>query len=139
MTVRMLIACFALGIVWALPRLGVSAEIVTECPQFNDQGRRLVFRKLLPDTLPLKRVGQQQRELPPPFSGTEIDWLFWVKGMPPITDAVFSCIYQDKSELYVPIVGMLISCRGLLAYPDGPDRWPILCTSETDPGLLLGK
>jgi hypothetical protein len=138
--VRAFIAIFILSAFLAVTRSGNTAEIVTECPQLTDDGRRLVARKLLPDTLPMKRVGQKSREVPPPFGGTELDWLFWHKGLAPITDAAFSCIYEDKSELYVPIPGMLVSCRVLMPRtPDAFERWPILCTSETDPGLLLGK
>ncbi len=136
---------FTVSLIFALSGLisvsrGTAAEIVTECPHINEQGRKLVKRQLLPDTLPLKRVGQRNREFPAPFAGTELDWLFWTKGMPPITDAAFSCIYDDKNEIVVPIVGMLLSCRTLMpAEPTPSSQWPILCTSETDPGLLLGK
>jgi hypothetical protein len=138
--VRVFIATLILSAFLAETRLGNAAEIVTECPHINEQGQKLVKRQLLPDTLPMKRVGLRNREFPAPFSSTELDWLFWIKGMPPITDAAFSCIYEDKSEIYVPIVGMLLHCRTLMpAEPTPSYQWPILCTSETDPGLLLGK
>jgi hypothetical protein len=121
-------------------RPGIAVEIVTECPSINEQGRDLVARKLLPDTLPLKPVRVESRELPQPFFGTETDWHFWVKGMEPITNAAFSCIYANRSELYVPIVGMLLYCRALILSPSMQDHQISLrCTSETDPGLLLNK
>ncbi len=121
----------------AIVRSSGAAEIVTECPQLNDEGRQLVARKLLPETLFLRRIRQESRELVPPTLGTELEWYFWYKGLAPITDAAFSCIYEDKSELYVPIAGMLLQCRLLIPPHRPPEQWPILCKSETDPGLLL--
>jgi hypothetical protein len=138
--IRFFIATIIFFALLTVTRLGAAAEIVTECPQLMDDGRKLVARKLLPDALPMKRVGQKSRELPPPFSGAELDWLFWYKGLAPITDAAFSCLYEDKGELYVPIRGMLISCRILMpSAPSRSDGWPILCTSETDPSVLLNR
>jgi hypothetical protein len=60
--------------------------------------------------------------------------------MAPITDAAFHCIYDKGNSLDIPIIGMLLRCER----PDSKhfqrkEQLPLSCTSQPDPGLLLGK
>jgi hypothetical protein len=117
-----------------------AAEIKNECPLINDQGGRLKARILLPASL----VPIETRQVPiegennPNFFDLHIT--YWRAGMAPITDAAFHCIYDNKNSVDIPIIGMLLRCQR----PDSKhfqrkEELPLSCTSETDPGLLLGK
>ena len=115
-----------------------AAEIVTECPRINDAGRKLTVQKLLLDNFERRIIDWDSRDLNAPDSRQEYIWTFWRPGMSPIAEIFFSCAYADKSLYHVPIPGWLLSCRAIKRKEDWY-TWIASCTSETDPGLLLGK
>ena len=115
-----------------------AAEIITECPRINDAGRQLTVQKLLFDNFERKIIHRENQDLNAPDSGREYIWTFWRPGMSPITEIFFSCTYADKSLYQVPIPGWLLSCRAIKRKEDWY-TWIASCTSETDPGLPLGK
>jgi hypothetical protein len=113
-----------------------AAEIITQCPRINDAGKRLTVQKLLLDDFMRKTIHREDRDLAPPDSGKEMKWTFWRAGMAPITEVSFSCTYADGSLYHIPIPGWLLHC---MAVSRKEDWWIESCTSETDPGLRLGK
>jgi hypothetical protein len=114
-----------------------AAEIVVECPKVNDRGIDIQTRTLLPPSLVVLETRQE------PYFGSpvhfEIHETYWQSGMPPITDAVFHCVYEDETVIDIPVIGMLLRCMRIGSKFSYWRELSISCVSETDPGLLLGK